>query len=325
LRDSVNWASVGIDNRTNSLLVEIGNDAPDAQRQEAGRAVEMAAERTAATGVDAVRVRYISPPTLDQLVCEAGSHTHCNAPMRGGPMILGVDPSGNHHVCTAGFTAKGRGAGNFYVMTAGHCYWDATGIRTASHVVNDWASYQPQTGAWHRIGNWQSYIFGPGGDMGLVRIDHPEANRWNPQPWVYVQAQQINPDPTWWTTEVPDYEINHIGGFFQGRIVCKTGAFSGTTCGEMETAGVQHIYGGETVNNLGRIDYHANGDSCNGDSGAPIYKGHTAYGIHVSSTKQYQVTISFYGFTSSPWCGNHIAWYQGITAAQDALNVDVNW
>ncbi|WP_162907009.1 hypothetical protein [Allorhizocola rhizosphaerae] len=84
--------------------------------------------------------------------------------------------------------------------------------------------------------------------------------------------------------------------------ICTTGAFFGRSdCGYVLQLGVTATYGGVTVKNLGRGNFRGVG----GDSGAPMYAKHTAYGLQVAG---YSMCDSL---------------YQGIRAAENKLNVDV--
>lgn len=88
---------------------------------------------------------------------------------------------------------------------------------------------------------------------------------WNARSWVWVTASGD-------TTSNHQYRIRSDAGSWVGLWVCTTGAFYGQSdCGTVTQVGVTF---------LGRGN-HARGTFCGtgGDSGAPMYAGHTAYGL----------------------------------------------
>ena len=79
----------------------------------------------------------------------------------------------------------------------------------------------------------------------------------------------LSPD----TTQNSLYPIKAIGGSTKDLRVCVSGAVSGTDCGPVKATGWP-VAGGYAV-----VDYCTTG----GDSGAPMFSGNYARGIHVGA------------------------------------------
>jgi streptogrisin C len=209
---------------------------------------------------------------------------NCDSPLRGGVNI---------HGCTAGFITQSKVDTKKYVLTAGHCVDD--GGTKHTHLANlDEVD----------IGPVHNYTFGPGGDMGIIRI--LDTGYWDPKAWVYVTASNGG----YPTTKNESYTISGTGysSALIGEYLCKTGKTSGTTCGKVEAIGVTVNYSasGVTVHGLGRAKIH----TCKGDSGGPLYVQHIAYGL-VSG-----ITL----YPGDTQCGG-TTYYQGVKGAADAMNV----
>jgi hypothetical protein len=223
--------------------------------------------------------RYPGRVTADsasiQEICDI---PRCDPPLRGGIRAVGGQ------VCTLAFVARGRGAGNTYVMSAGHC------------IGSSWSVTQ-NDGSQRRIGNVAAERFNRDGDAAIIHVENPGV--WKPRPWVYV-AHSRN------TSWDPRYPIRADGRSVQGMRVCMTGAISATQCGVVLRTNVRVRYRGEDfrVRNLVETNYCSRG----GDSGGPVYSGHTAYGIHTAGHREN---------------GRCFGYYQPIRAAENFLNVDV--
>ena len=171
-----------------------------------------------------------------------------------------------------------------YQFTAGHC--------VESPLNDNWSTLFTD-GSSHVIGARHNSIFGAAGDMAILRINNVPG--WDPENWVHVTS---GPD----TTQNTTYSILSEGFSHIGMRICTTGAFYGRSdCGEVTELGLTMSYGGRTVTNLGR------GNFCGtqGDSGAPMYASHRAYGLQVA------------GFSE---CDSV---YQVIIAAESQMNVNI--
>ncbi|MEV0457275.1 S1 family peptidase [Catellatospora methionotrophica] len=208
---------------------------------------------------------------------------YCDPPLRGAVKINypGVTS------CTAGFVAQSKVDTKKYLVTAGHCAMGRTG--------NWWSKnaglHEFKIGAVHR---WifDTYI----GDMALIRIDDPSEIGWNPQPWVMV---------TWslQTTENQTYHISSDNMSVVGMRICTTGqATRMSNCGHVTELGLTANLGGLPMRNLGRTT------NCGkpGDSGAPMFASHVAYGILAGGVEGDCDTV-----------------YQGIRTAERELNVNI--
>jgi hypothetical protein len=224
---------------------------------------------------------YDQPPQAD--VCRFPT---CDPPLRAGMRITHADQE-----CTAGFLVQSRVDSTTYLLTAGHC--------VVGGYTDEWSA-DFANGQGHVIGKVHNFRFDTSGDMAILRINNPTG--WNPQPWVYVTASSST-TKSFSTTEDPDYLIINDGWSapLLHQRVCKTGAFGGTSCGNVEEIGAARTYDGVTVKGLARASYCRTG----GDSGGPVFVGHVAYGIHVAGE------------------GACMGYYQGIHGIEKAMNVHV--
>ncbi|MDH5327095.1 MAG: S1 family peptidase [Gammaproteobacteria bacterium] len=211
-------------------------------------------------------------------------YPYCDPSLRGGNKIRTDSGKG----CTNAFVARSKVDNKLYQFTAGHC------------VVNTTESWYTKFSdlSKHYIGPRHNYIFGPEGDMAILRINNVPG--WNPENWVHVTA---GPD----TTVNEEYEINSEGSSFIGMRICTTGAVYGNSnCGEVTKLGVtvNYVTEGVIVKNLGQANYCA----VKGDSGGPLYASHTAYGLISGGILGVSPCVSF---------------YQGILGAESKMNVNV--
>jgi hypothetical protein len=232
---------------------------------------------------------------------EACQTAPCDPPLRGGVRLYppGVIYYGNF--CTAAFTARHRiNSSHLLVMTAGHC------VHKAWQYAGNWdAAAENGLGA-EAIGPSFGFVLGgsQGMDAGVVRVEN--SGFWGtpvpPAPIVLVTNSSL-------TTYDASYDIRQDSKSTLGQLLCMTGTWTLTRCAEVSDLGADHVFAvtGGTVllKNLGELD------TCHTepqDSGAPIYKKHKAFGIHLGSKHS-----MFSCYTM----------YQGIRGAQNALNVDI--
>jgi hypothetical protein len=209
----------------------------------------------------------------------ACAYPYCDPPLRGG---IRITNSGRG--CTGAFIARSRVDSALYQFTAGHC--------VAGGFTDSWST-RFTNGSTHVVGPRHNSRFASNGDMAILRINNPAG--WTPRAWVYVTA---GPDTTTDTT----YHLSSDGASTVGMRICTTGAFFGRSdCGTVTQLGVTATYGGVTVTGLGRGSFCGTG----GDSGAPMYASHVAFGLQTAGFSQ---------------CDSL---YQGITAAENAMNVNV--
>lgn len=220
----------------------------------------------------------------------------CYPPLRGGIQIYTVNSQGQPQpgVCTGGFIASSRIDGKLYEFTAGHC---AAAAGTAT-----WATEFPD-GSQHLIGTVHHYIFSTNGDEAILNINNPTG--WQlPQGWVYVQG---GPN----TTLNEEYPISSAQYSTQGARVCETGASSGSICGTVAALG-RTIYECDSAGLCSWVDNLGEATFCGqeGDSGAPVYASHQAFGL-----------VSAAGYDVSH--GGCVTYYQGIVGASNAMNVNI--
>jgi hypothetical protein len=227
-------------------------------------------------------------------------HPFCQPPLRAGIYIINTDSAGAISRCTGGFIAASRTDGKLYQFTAGHC------------VVPPGAGYT-FTGTWwtqftdgttHAIGTVHNYVLGASGDEAILNINNPGGWRL-PQGWVYVM---LGSD----TTLNYEYPISSAQYSTIGARVCETGAASiATICGTVLRLGVPVCEGPilhcTPVNNLGEASFCGT----DGDSGAPVYASHQAFGLVV-----FKAADLLLGH-------NCVTDYQGIISASNAMNVNI--
>jgi hypothetical protein len=235
--------------------------------------------------------------TGTSLACVQYPEQYCTPPLRGGIDIFRVDSHGHRIAgeCTGGFIARSRIDAKFYMFTAGHCAAEAgTGM---------WATRFPG-GSLHLIGTVHRYVYGANGDEAILNINNPTG--WIlPRGLVYVLK---GPD----TTRNEDYTISSAQYSTRGARVCETGAISASLCGTVAALGRTicvgpSIFNCRWVRNLGEATIR---NSQQGDSGAPVYAAHQAFGL-VSA-----------GGTDN-FNGGSVTYYQGIRGAADAMNVNI--
>ena len=213
----------------------------------------------------------------------ACGNSTCGPPLRGGTYISSVENSAEY--CTGGFVAKGRVDQKLYLMTAGHC--------VASHHDVSWATRFSGAGE-VVIGPVSKYEESENGDYAILQIT--DIAFWNPKPWVAL-----------WYGPGREFAFNIASDSYStlGIWVCQSGAAtSAASCGQVTRLGVTAMdtVTGVTVKNLGEASYC----STYGDSGAPVFMGHIAYGIESGGID-----------------GTCDSFYQGIKAAEDGADVDV--
>ncbi|WP_438022606.1 S1 family peptidase [Sorangium sp. So ce233] len=207
----------------------------------------------------------------------------CVYPYCDSPLRGGIRISNSGAGCTGAFVAKSKVNDALYQFTAGHCAYEN---------YDDWST-RFTDGTSHVVGPVWHWQWHKGGDMAILRIKNVAG--WDPEPWVYVTG---GPD----TTINSAYKIKSDNVSVLGMRICTTGAYYGRSdCGYVSQLGVTATYGGVTVRKLGRGSFCGTG----GDSGSPMYASHVAYGLQVAGYSE---------------CDSL---YQGIRAAESALNVNV--
>lgn len=252
---------------------------------------------------DGVTVERVDAPSLyaEPFAYSCGVR-RCDPPLRGGREINSSFSFNGLTVgvtCTAAFIARHHATGQWLVMTAGHCLnYDLLSTWTARN--------QAQTNSTKIIGSTYGYVWGGGADAGVIAVD-PGGYWDNPQPapWIVVKASDD-------TTYDPEYRIRNDGKSSMYTMKCVTGRTTGTHCAEIVGLGlsVTYVVGGVNivVNNLGVLDACV---ATKGDSGGPVYKHNTAFGILSGGT-----------VFPDPACDTY---YQGIRGAENLLNVDVEF
>lgn len=213
-----------------------------------------------------------------QLSC---AYPFCDPPLRGGVEMFVP----NTVACTVGFTAQSRVDANEYVITAGHCGQGTDGLSWHTEFAN---------GSDHVIGAVHHWILSTEhGDEAIMLINNVPG--WTPQGRVDVTASAF-------TTSDPTYFIKATNWSVVGQRICTSGSFTGhSTCGTVTELDFSYDADGFEFDHAGDTDICAT----HGDSGAPMYATHIAYGILVAGTDDCETA------------------YDGIRNAEAELNVNV--
>jgi hypothetical protein len=205
----------------------------------------------------------------------------CDAPLRAGVRISVP----NLESCTLGFIAQSRVDSKEYGVTAGHCGLVAGGATWHTQFTN--GSDQPIGATWH-------FIFSTSlGDEAIVSINNVAGLA--PQGRVQVTASP-------WTTADPNYFIKADNWSVLGQRICTTGSFGGmSTCGFVSELNYSYVADGFEFDHAGLSTIC----SVHGDSGAPMYALHIAYGILDAGDDQCDTA------------------YYGIRNAETQLNVNL--
>lgn len=219
----------------------------------------------------------------------------CDSPLRGGVRIeLVLDPD---YWCTLGFNARAISTSAPRILTAGHC---VDGQESQSWATRD--SSRRELSA-EGIGKAAGEpVNGKNGDAAAIAVDatsvfRPTARR---RAVVFVTKATVGT-----TRRDIAYPIRRVGASEPGDRICQTGATHGTRCGEITRLG-------QKVETKGGKTYHWMGEAricgtTGGDSGAPLYAGNVAFGLHSSGFKNKSC----------------ITYYQGIVGAENLLGVRV--
>jgi streptogrisin C len=217
----------------------------------------------------------------------------CDPPLRGGVGIVSFSGT-SRSICTAGFNVRSTSDFKWYVLTAGHCgakgtTWEG---QPPNPPPNSWAAI---IGKMHNSVNSSSSY----NDYGII-ANESELSYWHPGPHVYVH---LSPD----TTANSLYPIKAVGGSTKDLRVCVSGAVSGTDCAPVKATDCAPVKatGWPVAGGYAVVDYCTTG----GDSGAPVFSGNYARGIHVGAMR------------GTAACRDRL--YQGVAEATQQLHVSV--
>ena len=203
------------------------------------------------------------------------------------PPLRGGVTAASGTTCTTGFNVRSNSNGASFVLTAGHC--------TAAS--NTWTSYFAD-GVGHTLGYSHNSYY-PGTDYGLIAVTNPTG--WSPGPTLAVWGNQPGLSDNF------GYTITGPSGSVLGATICHSGQTSGSDCGTVTELGYTANYGAGPINGLGVVSLN---NSCTvpGDSGGPWWAGQKAYGLSSGRGVRNSRCVSY---------------YQGVTAALNALNVSL--
>jgi len=247
----------------------------DLQVADSARAAVAGRASAAAATVPGGAIRLVSTGSATAQVVplscgeDSLSRPGCNQPVRGGQGILtGPDSHGNSYLCTLGFSTASNVDNKLYSITAGHCF---DGIATGTTVKALVPSGQFNSYGIH----WKSaHVAGTPKDWGIVALNAGLQQEGD----VYVQATN---DGIRATTRDENYAINSVSGTTVSQYYCKTGASGGTACGQVYATGVSTTdqYGNPATTNMAEVFEYGQRETCEGDSGGPVYAAHQGVGL----------------------------------------------
>lgn len=270
--------STSLDTSKNAVIVKVASDASAATQANVAQAVSAARGSAQIQSGAAVQAHF------NTCVARSGDNAlFCGNPFRGA-VDIGANTGSVVVTCSAGFVTIGNGAGNPYLLTAGHCLRDS-GSAT-------WSSRDASL-TLHNIGNAVTYTLGSGGDFGITSFS---TAYWQTSPYVVYDGAS-----TWNET----YHIYSADTSYIGMAICGSGKnllSNGhyTACGTVTNLNVTAYTGSDTIQHLGEANTCTGVD---GNSGGPFYK--NGYG---------------YGLQSVSWSTCDIG-YQGLSSALSGSNV----
>lgn|GEM_PF-1873569 len=224
-------------------------------------------------------------------------YPNCDPPLRGGvrietPLLGGT----NVERCTGAFIARSKVDSKLYQFTAGHCFV------TLPPIFGDTVGFRSD-GSTLTIGPVHHAIWGSDGDAAIVEISSPDS--WHPQNRILVTAGP-GFDGVNGTNADSNYDITATGWSIIGQRICISGErFGSSNCGRVTDLDVSYTGTNGSfevdVDNAGEASFCAK----RGDSGAPIFASHTAFGINNAAADECDIL------------------YTGIRGAEARLNVTV--
>jgi hypothetical protein len=257
-----------------------------------------------------VRVSVREAEDLKPVPSKCDSHVKaCDPPLRGGVAIGTL----YQNDCTAAFKGVDD-EGERYVLTAGHCFEYLN-----ENVYADVPVIDPTEDARHEIGPVDKLYNGTSG-ADIARI-HSNNFFWNKPSW----PNQLVLWHPWWG-EPPfnsEYSITSESGSYLGQSVCHVGKSTGTSCGYVRNVEliIESYPTSESEFLFNHITEAYGLELCieSGDSGGPVYAGHSAIGIVSSEDGAYTSCEPDCNFAL---CGQAV-YYTEITEAADLLDVSV--
>jgi tripartite motif-containing protein 71 len=257
-------------------------DAPDLSRLE-----RVVGSSPVATSVDQVAASTLQ---FGDLSCEA-VYRVCSAPMRGGtwwgyPYGGGIGGGEIIESCSVGFPMIGNTYGNRFMLTAGHCLPFSEKEPEVVSTKAAWAEFKANPHRESReIGTLQAYrnAVNSASDWALFNANGG-----------YWDNGTAAPTITAWGIG-EEYEILSEGSSYQGQNMCHSGASSGDSCGPVVATDVTGE--AEHLGKINRIEHMTEfGPVCaaEGDSGGPVYSGHTAFGVVSAGTEPEKMGCNHY-------------------------------
>jgi hypothetical protein len=201
------------------------------------------------------------------------SRSNC-PPLKGGIKITSV----GFGWCTSGWIVKLDGTSSYRVLTAGHC------IDLGGDLNHDWTHNGVVFGQ-SKVETWYNHSTADGGLISVSVAGQGPRNL-----FYASSATDIR--------QVTEYEV------FQnvGDTVCRGGAKTEYRCGDIRLVDVNRNVDGNVIEHSNEVSF----DASPGDSGAPMFAGPSALGIHTDSTDD-AAPLPHYGWYSKiDWLKNEM-------------------
>jgi streptogrisin C len=277
-------ARTSIDPTRNRVVVTLSADVSEAQRS------TLVAEARLSAAAVAVAT---APASELQAVPDACSTTvsYCDLPLRGGIRVNSAASSAGSVYCTAAFPAA-DGAGNRYLITAGHCFEG-----DPVYYSQPWSTANAAGTAISLNARTSSAIGNGTGDVGMIGVP---------------SGVSASPSVLMRGSEEARPLLGVVSRSWIGQWLCGTGTTSGTRCGFVNYVHATitlRINGTSIV--TGPIDGVAEAGACSdgGDSGGAWMAGPYGAGIHSASD-----TGCVPGETN---------WFTPLATAESVLGVNV--
>jgi hypothetical protein len=256
-----------LDSTTNSVVIEASDQLSSEQKSEITSISESSGVPTEIVYENESKMEF------GDLQGTCNTERNCSAPLHGASWWGYQFGNGEtEKFCSVGYTAVGNQDGNRFMMSAGHC------VSVVEPTRHAWAELPFPTHT-HESRELGPLVARESTESGY-RTDWSKYNitgsYWDPGAATPVIA-------AWGEGE--NYQILSEGSSYIGQEMCHSGATTGTSCGPVyATDAIAHLVGHGSATEEHMTLY---GPACGGegDSGGPVYSGHTAFGVSSGATE----------------------------------------
>jgi streptogrisin C len=257
-------AQIALAPQLDAVVLTLSSSTPAQERAAIEREASVAGGvRTLVAVVPSSQLRLTTQNGPSQCKAFVAEKAYCNKTLTSGITIQSQFVGGIAKVCTAGPTARGKGAGKgkIYLLTAGHC------IKNAGGNGIKWLAYTT-TAEEKEIGKAVEFVNGVGtscasecGDFGAIVLESQYWEEAGSSTPVFAGTAE------WGAAEpLKAYEVKRQEKPVVGVTNCHEGQTSGQSCGQIKAENVTTTISGIVYEGLVE-DKGANGRG--GDSGGP--------------------------------------------------------